>query len=159
MMKNKDSATVQRIKALLAKGDPGSRAAALALWAEKVAPNRAWDHKPLLADRYGLETKGELMLQQPGKNRAVSYDIWSNIHYGYVGRAAGLSRFELENGAQVPILAGNTDEGDKISVRVGEDIYDKYGPNITEEQFQKEVTKAINEMEAKGTQQIKPWNQ
>jgi hypothetical protein len=159
MMKNKDSATVQRIKALLAKGDPGSRAAALALWAEKVAPNRAWDHKPLLADRYGLETKGELMLQQPGKNRAVSYDIWSNIHYGYVGRAAGLSRFELENGAQVPVLAGNTDEGDKITVRLGEDLYDRYGPNLTEAQLQAEVKKTIDELQSKRAGQVTPRGQ
>jgi hypothetical protein len=157
MMRNKDSATVKRIRELLATGTPTNRAAALALWAEKVAPNRAWDHKPLLADRYGLETVNELFTKEPGKNRAVSYDIWSNIHYGYVGRAAGLSRFELENGAQVPVLAGNTDEGDKISVRIGEDIYDRYGPNITEQQFQQEVQKAVDELQAKGTQQVKPW--
>lgn len=157
MMRNKDSATVARIKALLATGRPTDRAAALALWTEKVAPNRSWDHKPLLAKRYGLETVNELSLKDPNGNRAVSYDIWSNIHYGYVGRAAGLSRFELENGAQVPVLAGNTDAGDKITVRVGEDIYDKYGPNLTEEQFQREVTKAVNELQSKGTPQVKPW--
>ena len=157
MMKNKDSATVKEIQALLATGKPGDRLAALALWAEKVAPGRAWDHKPLLADRYGLETMNETYLKDPKGNRAVSYDIWSNIHYGYVGRAAGLSRWELEHGAQVPVLAGNTDAGDKITVRVGMDLYEKYGPNLTEQQFQQEVTKAINELESKHTAQVKPW--
>ena len=57
----------------------------------------------------------------------------------------------------MPIIAGQTDPGDVYTVKVGMDIYDKYGPNITEQQFQREVQKAINEMEAKGTQQIKPW--
>lgn len=153
MMRNIDSDTVKRIKALLERGQT---AAAWALWAEKVAPNRAWDHKPILQKRYGLETMNELYLKDPRGNRAVSHDIWSNIHYGYVGRAAGISRTALEKGAQVPIVAGSTDEGDKITVRVGMDIYDKYGPNLTQEQFQREVTKAIGELERKGAQQVKP---
>jgi hypothetical protein len=159
MMKNIDSPTVQRIRQLLATGRLDARAAALALWAEKVARNREWDHKPILQKRYGLDTANELYFKAPGQNRAVSYDIWSNIHYGYVGRAAGLSRFELEKGAQVPIpiLAGATDEGDKITVRVGMDIYDRYGPNLTKEQFQQKVDEALNELGKKGARQLKTW--
>jgi hypothetical protein len=157
MMKNIDSPTVERIRKLLATGRLDARAAALALWAEKVAPNREWDHKPILQKRYGLDTANELYFKAPGQNRAVSYDIWSNIHYGYVGRAAGLSHFELEKGAQVPILAGATDEGDKITVRVGMDIYDRYGPNLTKEQFQQKVDEALDELGKKGGRQLKTW--
>ena len=157
MMNNIDSAAVREIKELLASDDPLKRAAALALWANKVAPGHEWDHKPKLRDRYGLETVHELYFKDPSGKRVVSYDIWSNIHYGYVGRAAGLSRFELENGAQVPVLAGNTDEGDKITVRAGEEIYDKYGPNLTKEQFQQEVIKVVDRLEKAHATQVKPY--
>ncbi|OLF05183.1 hypothetical protein BLA60_37335 [Actinophytocola xinjiangensis] len=157
MMRNSDSATVARIRELMDSKNPLDRAKGLAMWAAMVAPNRPWDHKPLLADRYGLETLNETYLKDPNGKRAVSYDIWSNIHYGYVGRAAGISRWELENGAQVPVLAGNTDEGDKITVKVGMDIYEKYGPNLTPAQFQQEVTKAINELEGAGAPQVRKW--
>jgi hypothetical protein len=157
MQRNQNSETVKRIKDLLSSGNPIDRAKAYGLWASMVAPGREWDHKPKLRERYGLETKNELFFKDPKGNRAVSYDIWSNIHYGYVGRAAGLSRFELEKGAQVPIVAGRTDAGDKITVRVGEDLYDKYGPNLTQQQFQQEVDKALREMESKRAGQVKPW--
>lgn len=157
MMKNKDSATVKKIRELMESKNPIKHAQGLAMWAEMVAPNKAWDHKPLLAKKYGLETLNETYMKDPNGKRAVSYDIWSNIHYGYVGRAAGISRWELDHGARVPILAGNTDEGDKITVRIGMDIYDKYGPNLTEQQFNQEVTKAINEMQSKHTPQVKAW--
>jgi hypothetical protein len=157
MLKNKDAAVVKHIKKLMDSANPLDHVEGLALWAAMVRPGGPWDHKPILADRYGLETLNETYLKDPRGNRAVSYDIWSNIHYGYVGRAAGISRWELEHGAQVPVLAGNTDEGDKITVRVGMDIYDKYGPNLTPQQFQDEVDKALREMEEKKTPQIKQW--
>ncbi|RDU58770.1 hypothetical protein CQA53_11900, partial [Helicobacter didelphidarum] len=35
------------------------------------------------------------------------YDIWSNIHYGYIGKAVGFSEIELLSGAGVAQVASN----------------------------------------------------
>lgn len=67
--------------------------AALALWTERVGQNRPWDHKPKLQMMYN----GNVWHKQ-GKY-AYYYDIWSNIHYGYVGMAGGLSESVLLDGA------------------------------------------------------------
>ena len=147
MMRNKDSETVAKIRELLATGSKIDRLHALALWGAKVAPHMAWDHKPILEKRLGLDGQNDYWFKDPNGKRSAYYDIWSNIHYGYVGRSAGLSRGDLDQGAQVPIVAGKTDPGDVYTVKVGMDIYDKYGPNITEQQFQQEVTKALDRME------------
>lgn len=59
-----------------------------------------WDHKPkLIAENSPVpeifESDGWMKLG----NRSYNYDILSNIHYGYVGRAAGFSENELIGGA------------------------------------------------------------
>ncbi|EHK64365.1 polymorphic toxin type 44 domain-containing protein [Achromobacter arsenitoxydans] len=72
--------------------------AAYALWADIVGPGQPWDHKAYL--RKSLITKG---IFNDGWQRYGDfdyyYDIWSNIHYGYVGVALGFSVAELINGA------------------------------------------------------------
>ena len=79
----------------------GKKSAAYALWAERVAPEHKWDHKPqikkLLSDRGGekLFNNGWHKYGQ----HDYFYDIWSNIHYGYVGAAIGFDEAELINGA------------------------------------------------------------
>lgn len=35
------------------------------------------------------------------------YDIWSNIHYGFVGRFVGFTEFELINGAGYAQICDN----------------------------------------------------
>lgn len=66
---------------------------ALAIWTERVGQNRPWDHKPILQERYN-----GVVWHKQGKYNYY-YDIWSNIHYGYVGTAAGLSEGLLLDGA------------------------------------------------------------
>lgn len=150
MMRNQNSDDVKKIRELLASGSWLDRKKALALWAAKVAPNMEWDHKPILEKRLGLDSQNDYYFSDPSGNRAVYYDIWSNIHYGYVGRAAGFDRSDLDQGAQVPIIAGKTDPGDIYTVKIGMDIYDKYGPDITEQQFQEEVRKRLDELARQG---------
>jgi hypothetical protein len=76
----------------------GQKVAAYQMWAERVAPNRPWDHKPVI--RHTLQAKGNFNLgwQKYGQDDYF-YDIWSNIHYGYVGVAIGFSANELIGGA------------------------------------------------------------
>lgn len=70
----------------------GMKAKALAIWTERVGQNRPWDHKPIIR-----RTIGGVWHKQ-GKYEYY-YDIWSNVHYGYVGRAGDLSESALLDGA------------------------------------------------------------
>ncbi|BBH45222.1 hypothetical protein KU43P_16990 [Pseudomonas sp. KU43P] len=82
------------------------------------------------------------------------YDIWSNIHYGYVGRAGGLSESALLDGAGLEQIASDSirkvqkwderkgpqrsadiealrawdDIGDRIAISIGVNLYKKH-PN------------------------------
>lgn len=66
--------------------------AAMALWTERVGQKRDWDHKPKIRAKFGgvWHKQGQY---------DYFYDIWSNIHYGYVGMAGGLSDNILLDGA------------------------------------------------------------
>ncbi|WGV19726.1 polymorphic toxin type 44 domain-containing protein [Pseudomonas putida] len=79
----------------------GNTAAAMALWAERVGQNRPWDHKKVIRQQFGgtWHKQGEV---------DYYYDIWSNIHYGYVGRAGGLSESALLDGAGLEQIASDT---------------------------------------------------
>ena len=68
------------------------RLAAFALWTERVGQNRPWDHKPKIFAKFGN------VWHKQGQHDYF-YDIWSNIHYGYVGMAGGLSESLLLDGA------------------------------------------------------------
>jgi Bacterial toxin 44 len=127
------------------------------VWYDLVKTGGPWDHKPILEKMYGMDTKNDFDFKDPDKNRAVSYDLWSNIHYGYVGRAHGISWTELDKGHQLGSVTGNTDQGDVTSVREGMRLYEKYGPNMTREQFQSEIPGIIDKMEKTGSGQVRPW--
>ena len=76
-------------------------AAAMALWAERVGQDRPWDHKKSIRQQFSgvWHKQGEV---------DYFYDIWSNIHYGYVGRAGGLSESALLDGAGLEQIASDT---------------------------------------------------
>jgi len=79
----------------------------------KVRPNGPWDHKPKL--RYLTQSyEDRFFTPVRGLAAAIDYDIWSNIHYGYVGRAMMIPR-------DVLLLAQTTpgDSSDDAAVRLG----------------------------------------
>ncbi|MEB0224634.1 polymorphic toxin type 44 domain-containing protein [Pseudomonas sp. 10S4] len=92
-------------------------AAAMAIWTERVGQKRDWDHKPKIYARFGD------YYQKQGKYDYF-YDIWSNIHYGYVGRAGGLSESVLADGAGVEQIASD-------SIRKVFDWKKRRGPHAT----------------------------
>lgn len=77
------------------------QARAFALWTERVGQNRPWDHKPKLKNEFG-----DYWHKQG--NYDYYYDIWSNIHYGYIGIIAGLSESILLDGAGAEQIASDT---------------------------------------------------
>lgn len=93
-------------------------AAAMAIWTERVGQNRPWDHKPIIHAKFGGYR------HKQGKYDYF-YDIWSNIHYGYVGRAGGLSESVLADGAGVEQYASD-------AIRKVFDWENRRGPHATE---------------------------
>lgn len=78
------------------------RKAAYEMWYNLVAGGRIWDHKNTIKSEHG----GEWTVDSD-KEYIFRYDIWSNIHYGFIGLYAGFSKFELSNGAGVAQLMDN----------------------------------------------------
>ena len=77
------------------------KAQALAIWTERVGQNRPWDHKPKIQELF------------PGARHKQGryeyyFDIWSNIHYGYVGTAVGFSESLLFDGAGAEQIVSDT---------------------------------------------------
>lgn len=74
------------------------RTASLLAWASKVRQNGEWDHKPKIASMFHPRSPIVQHWHLYGAT-LYYYDVWSNIHYGYVGRAAGFSESVLLDGA------------------------------------------------------------
>jgi hypothetical protein len=119
----------------------------------KVKAHAEWDHKHKIEVLLGIDTPDKLddkhYLQQPGTNRRVYYDIWSNIHFGYIGRVAKIPTDVLIFFAELGTAdTGQNDDGDEITMRGGAALYDRYGPNMTTEQFEAGVLDIINQLDA-----------
>jgi RHS repeat-associated protein len=97
MVNNAQSQTVVAIHHLLNDGYPNGVASAFVMWTLKVYTGRPWDQKGEIQDLYKMA--GSRTDYLTIGDRQYHYDIWSNIHYGYVGMAAGFSEQDLLNGA------------------------------------------------------------
>lgn len=115
---------------------------AKARWFLQVRAGGPWDHKPILKKMY--ETMGTPPRPFGSLGRAFHfpirddlfheyyYDIWSNIHYGYVGSFCGFDEATLQGGAASGLPgAGGNDEGDIVSVKIGIDLWKFHGSNLT----------------------------
>lgn len=116
-----------------------------------------WDHKPILRGDYGPSPVPELAETIWGTVGDVKYryDVWSNVHYGYVGAAAGFSEAELIDGAGIeqagtnlashtkptssrgaPSFLSSWDEpSDTASIQLGVTLWQQYGLNVTPADF------------------------
>jgi hypothetical protein len=171
MTVNSQSRTVKTIHQLLepprwyefGRNPGGDVNAAMVMWFAKVAPNQDWDHKPQIEERLGLQNADDYFCKQPDSDREVFYDIYSNMHYGYVGRAAGFDAETLISGASLgeSLLVGKDDYGDQITMRKGIQLYDQYGEGLTQQQLHQGIVEAMDEMQAAQSQgsdvpQIRP---
>lgn len=95
-----------------------------------------WDHKPIV---------------YPMNTTYFRSDIWSNIHYGYVGAAAGFTQLELTGGAGLEqigsdIFRGSTpvftpgadnwlanwdDPFDNVAIQLGISLWDRSGSSLS----------------------------
>lgn len=87
MITNAQSQTVSDIKAAL---DKDNLLLAYFIWWNAVRSHAMWDHKPKLEEKFGLKKSNDYYFPIRGDTEhEYFYDIWSNIHYGFVGSAAG----------------------------------------------------------------------
>ncbi|SEN38321.1 toxin 44 [Stigmatella aurantiaca] len=124
-----------------------------------VKPGSTWDHKkPILK---GDPKKPMIPKEGFGKftcdldkHVRYQYDIWSNIHYGYVGLACGLPRWDLlagGGGAQIyartvpdgywsrrfqelgdaDFLAAFDDPADQEAIKIGFELWDSHKLSMT----------------------------
>lgn len=127
------------------------------MWKEQVCAAKCpWDHKPALNRMFDMTSEIERYWPVPGRRQAVYYDIWSNLHFGYVGRKAGIGRTTLQKGAAASDRAtGVTDRGDVASVDAGMDLFDKYGDNLTKTQLENATLELVDRLTAIGADQIR----
>ena len=114
---------------------------------EMVASNNPWDHKPIIKEKFkdqgverpnGFDGNGRIYMTFYTKYKDYDYfyDVWSNIHYGYVGMSVGLSEFELTVGSNLQQIGhdlkkmkfnkGDTGS-DKATILIGIALYKKFG--------------------------------
>jgi hypothetical protein len=92
-----------------------------------VRKDGPWDHKPAIL-QMTFHSKG-VWTPLPGDpyKKLIKYDIWSNIHYGYVGRSLGIPASTLMS---VQRDFGISTFADDVSVRLGIDLWARYGGNL-----------------------------
>lgn len=141
---------------------------ALGLWALKVAPSMDWDHKPKIADNITLKNlavKRRLRAEEKNspqstkhfhkyKNYDYYYDVWSNIHYGYLGMVVGFNENTLLDGSDLQQLANPNTQGadtsdDRTTMIIGINLYKKFGKNARNLTF-KDVLDALDAIPVKG---------
>jgi hypothetical protein len=127
------------------------------LWKDLVGSRRIWDHKILITKKFGEWTCNK----KEDTPLKFFFDIWSNIHYGFVGKHIGFLDVELLNGAGLAQISDNNksltswntwknyfknriedlwdadflgafdDSEDQQAVKIGFDLYDNHKNNLT----------------------------
>ena len=118
---------------------------ALHKFAYIIGDKRPWDHKPILREIFkdmGVERPNDFngidgalssSFYTKYKDYDYFYDVWSNIHYGYVGKSIGFSTFDLVAASNIQqiyhdksLMSGDTGS-DKATILIGINLYEKYG--------------------------------
>ena len=147
-----------------------AKMSAYAYWYVLVADKARWDFKHRFDDEFaGTGDQGNppifLSLEDRGCRQWFERSVPGNIHYGYVGLAAGFTRNEIQAGAgfaQVfdPSLEGILEELkpewintyfdnplDAAAVEMGFELYELYGKNIPRTGFTTILRKYVNRMD------------
>jgi hypothetical protein len=105
------------------------------LWKDMVGYECPWDHKPMIERNFpsSITRGGKWHIYD---HTAYFYDVWSNMHYGCVGRAVGFDLDTLLDGAglaqanrdnKMPFrfwqLRSYDHAEDRLSIKLGWDLY------------------------------------
>lgn len=106
MRTNAGTDVVARIRANWESWNPSRKFDALTEWRDQVNYGAPWDHKGHISSTWGNYQS------DPTAGVEWFFDIWSNVHYGYVGRACGFSEWTLLAGAGLAqVRAGTNPDG------------------------------------------------
>jgi hypothetical protein len=106
-------------------------------------PGGDWDHKPDLPRLVGSAGGFSTAVVGDPAPEVLYYDAWSNIHYGYVGRAHGFPAWLLLSANALPV-AGTFDRADVASVQLGIRLWNSYGSALTLGQLRNAVKEEMN---------------
>jgi len=134
---------------------------AIILWTLKVAQNSVWDHKPYIRKTFHPAVPNGEQVWHHYDRYLYYYDIWSNIHYGYVGRACGFSESELLDGAGIEQIGSDLlrfklpsgkvnveglrafdDSSDRESISIGIALHKKHPDYVTSQAILSRVKNA-----------------
>jgi Bacterial toxin 44 len=121
-------------------------ASAFSTWYNQVRSGADWDHKPEIIRGCNL-VGGDMHFPIFGDTtHEWFFDIWSNIHYGYVGASVGFSESTLLTGANAGEFfgAGGNDPVDDAMAKIGFRMWQRHGADIGEHQIASEVVSRKN---------------
>ncbi|MGW0520929.1 polymorphic toxin type 44 domain-containing protein [Crossiella sp. NPDC003009] len=129
---------------------------ALGLFTWLVRPGGPWDHKGEIRQLMGMNRHAGFLTGIDGTTLKIRHDFWSNLHYGYVGTAAGFSGFELHQGANAADLASGhwTDPADQYAVEMGIQLFGQVPPEqLTPDLIRQYITDPtrLNELRQRGS--------
>jgi hypothetical protein len=114
----------------------------LGYFALNTRPHGPWDYKYRLMDLY---TRNNQPYYTPVRGdpapELLYYDVWTNIHFGYVGRAHGIPADILHAGAEQ--FGGARSVSDWVSNEIGIRLWNKYGAGLTTGQLGQAVLAKI----------------
>lgn len=118
------------------------------VFANRVNTNRPWDYKRDIR-KHGVGNFANYLGQGThrvnGKN--ISYDVWANVAYGYLGSKSGFSKTELIGGAAIAQnisnrkFTGRDNPGDSYAIDVGIKMWEENGNDLTQKEFNKYLGK------------------
>jgi Bacterial toxin 44 len=116
-------------------------------WYHLVKTGGKWDHKSHIKSTYGT------WAADSSEPIEYEFDIWSNIHYGYIGLACGFPEWDLLSGAGIAqvkagtvppgylsrrvetigdadFLAAFDDPKDQVAIRIGFQLWKTHGRSV-----------------------------
>jgi hypothetical protein len=128
------------------RGGPAAWAA-YALFAKKVCQGCDWDHKGDFKRFFHHEgEEGLFFMRVPGTEIAISHDLWSNIHYGYVGTEVGIPAHDLQTFGSDP-----PDPFDSVAIQIGVDLRNRYEPgDLTTDHVRDAITSQLAVLTSQG---------
>ena len=125
----------------------------VAKWITMVDTGKPWDHKPKITNRFkavAVERYTELGNYTRSHYHKYHYhdyyfDVWSNIHFGFVGKYCGFSDLFLLFGSNTQQMITNLKNldffqgdtpADKVSIQLGINLYYTYKDKIEELNYQ-----------------------
>jgi uncharacterized Zn-binding protein involved in type VI secretion len=130
---------------------------AIAIWYQTVKTGSTWDHKPIIRKKFkSFAVTRPLESKQMSESYYHKYkeydfylDVWSNIHYGYVGLSVGFSEDLLLKGStweqnMTPGAMGDDTLDDITSMKIGFELFHRFGKFAEKLTFQHILDALVN---------------